>query len=220
MRILVINPNATQAVTDGISVAVEPLRAAGVAIDCVTLSDGPPGIESDAHVAEAALSVRARIVEDGQEEAGGANAYVIACFSDPSLTIAREATAKPVIGISEAAYLTAPTRGERFGVISILPTSIPRHLRYIRQMGLMDRFAGDRAIGMGVTALGDAEKASALMEETGHALIEKDGADVLILGCAGMATQRAVLEARLGVPVIEPCQAGVAMALGRVLLAR
>lgn len=212
MRILVINPNSTQAVTDGISAAVEPLRAAGIEIDCATLAEGPPGIESDAHVAEVATPILTKIATDA------ADAYVIACFSDPGLEAARGATSKPVLGISESAYLTALTRGERFGVISILPTSIPRHLRYIRRMGLMERFAGDRAIGLGVTALGDAEKSLALMEETGHALIERDGADVLILGCAGMASQRAILEARLGVPVIEPCQAGVAMALGRVLL--
>lgn len=215
MRLLVINPNSTQSVTDGISAAVSALRLPdGPAIDCVTLSEGPAGIESDAHIAQ----VRPLILDCIRNNP--ADAYIIACFSDPGLDAARAETDAPVFGISESAYLTALTQGRLFGVISILKTSIPRHLRYIRHLGLMDRLAGDRAIGMGVTALGDEQAALARMIETGRALIDEDGADVLILGCAGMASQRAALEAALGVPVIEPCQAACAMALGRVLLSR
>lgn len=215
MRLLVINPNSTQAVTDGISSAVESLRIPnGPSIDCHTLAEGPPGIESDAHITQVGSHIL-NCIRDNP-----ANAYIIACFSDPALDAAREQTNTPVFGISESAYLTALTQGERFGVISILPASIPRHIRYIRRLGLQDRFAGDRAIGMGVTALGDAETALNKMASVGRDLIERDGADVLILGCAGMATQRQALADLLGIPVIEPCQAACAMALGQVLLSR
>jgi Asp/Glu/hydantoin racemase len=58
------------------------------------------------------------------------------------------------------------------------------------------------------------------MIETGRALRDRDGADVLILGCAGMAGRRAALEDALGLPVVEPCQAATAMALGRIALAQ
>src|SRR5262245_66028179 len=81
------------------------------------------------------------------------SAFVIACYSDPGLHAAREITTKPVLGIAECGILTAMTLGQRFGVISILRKSIPRHLRYVGQMGVADRMAGDRAIGLGVVEL-------------------------------------------------------------------
>src|SRR3954463_14817435 len=151
-RILVINPNSTQTVTDGIDRAMQPLRmAGGPLIEGVTLKDGPPGIETQAHVE----SVVAPISATGKSRDNDCSAFVIACYSDPGLHAAREVTSKPVLGIAECGILTALTLGQRFGVISILKKSIPRHLRYVGQMGLNDRMAGDRAIGLGVTELGD-----------------------------------------------------------------
>ena len=134
-----------------LDVAVEHLRdrlrlAGGPDIECVTLPEGPRGIETQEHVESVVLPLQRTI----RARDNDADAFVIACFSDPGIHLARETTRKPVFGIAESAYLTALTRGERFGVISILATSIPRHLRQIRQLGLLDRFAGDRAIGLGV----------------------------------------------------------------------
>ena len=141
-RILVINPNSTQAVTDGIDKAMEPLRlAGGPAIECVTLREGPPGIETQAHVE----SVVGPISNTVRSRDNDCSAFVIACYSDPGLHAAREVTTKPVLGIAECGILTAMTLGQRFGVISILKKSIPRHLRYVGQMGVADRMAGDRS---------------------------------------------------------------------------
>ena len=214
-RILVINPNSTQAVTDGLSDALAAFRLpGGPAIDCVTLAEGPPGIESQKHVDGVVLPLCAMI------EREPADAYVIACYSDPGLHAARETTDRPVLGISECGLLTACTLGERIGVVSILATSIPRHLRAIRQMGLWERLAGDRALGLGVVELADRERVFSRMAEIGTLLVERDGADVLVLGCAGMAYLREDLEDAVGVPVVDPAQAAVTMALGRVALNR
>jgi Asp/Glu/hydantoin racemase len=140
MRILVINPNSTEAVTRGIDQAVEPLRmAGGPAIDCVTLKDGPPGIETQQHV-DGVVSPLLKLVREKEAEYA---AFVIACYSDPGLHSVREATKKPVLGISECGILTALTLGHRFGVIAILQKSIPRHLRYVGAMGVTERFAGE-----------------------------------------------------------------------------
>ena len=149
-RILVINPNSTEAVTQGIDTAMEPLRMpGGPAIECVTLKEGPPGIENQAHVEQ----VVGPIGDMVKKRDNDCSAFVIACYSDPGLHAAREITTKPVLGIAECGILTALTLGQRFGVISILRKSIPRHLRYVGQMGLNDRMAGDRAIGLGVVEL-------------------------------------------------------------------
>jgi len=147
-----------------------------------------------------------------------AAAFVIACFSDPGLFSAREATAKPVLGIAECGILTALTLGHRFGVISILTSSVPRHLRYIAAMGVGQRLAGDLPIGLGIAELADARTTLSRMIEVGCRLRDQNGADVLVMGCAGMARYRADLEEAVQIPVVEPTQAAVAMAIGRIRL--
>jgi allantoin racemase len=121
-------------------------------------------------------------------------------------------------GIAECGILTALTLGHRFGVISILAKSVPRHLRYVAAMGVGGRLAADLPIGLGVTELGDARTTMARMTDIGCRLRDAHGADVLVMGCAGMARYRDELEAAARIPVVEPTQAAVAMALGRVRL--
>jgi Asp/Glu/hydantoin racemase len=150
MRILVINPNSTEAVTRGIDEAVEPLRmAGGPAIDCVTLKEGPPGVETQQHVD----GVVPHLLSLVSQKESQYSAFVIACYSDPGLHSVREATKKPVLGISECGILTALTLGQRFGVIAILQRSIPRHLRYVGALGVTDRFAGELPVGIPVVEL-------------------------------------------------------------------
>src|SRR3979411_1293383 len=107
-RILVINPNSTEAVTQGIDAAMEPLRIkGGPAIECVTLKEGPPGIESQAHVEQ----VVAPIGEMVRKRDNDCSAFVIACYSDPGLHAAREITTKPVLGIAECGIRAPVTPG-------------------------------------------------------------------------------------------------------------
>ena len=214
-RIVVINPNSSVDVTNGIDAAMEPLRFSdGPSIDCLTLKDGPPGIETQRHVD----SVVGPLCDLIEREGNNTDAFVIACFSDPGLHSARETTTRPVMGISESGITTALTLGEKFGIIAILPKGVTRHKRYIRQMGLEGRLAGDRAIGVGVTGLSAEEEVESRMTAVGRKLIEEDGADTLIMGCAGMARYRHRLEDTLGVPVIDPSQAAVADAIAAVRL--
>lgn len=211
--ILVVNPNSNAEVTAGLDRALQPLRlSGGPEVRCMTLEEGPFGIESQADVEAVALPL-ARTVAGGE-----ADAFVIACYSDPGLHVCRERTAKPVFGIAESAMLTALTRGDRFGVVAILGRSIPRHLRYIRQLGLGARLAAERPLDLRVHELADEGRTWDRLLNVGRSLKEKDGADVVILGCAGMARYRTRLEAEIGLPVIDPTQAAVTMALGAVLL--
>lgn len=212
--LFVINPNSSETVTDGIDQAMEPLRPLGVPIKVLRLPEGPPGIESQSQADQviAPLLTTARKLE---AEAAG---FVIACFGDPGLHALRDETSLPVLGIQEAAVMTALTLGQRFGVIAILPTSVPRHLRAFGAMGVMDRVAGDRALGLTVAELADKDCTIGRMVEVGCGLRDECGADVLIMGCAGMAGYRDHLEVETGLPVVEPCQAAVAMAIGRIKL--
>ena len=214
-KILVINPNSTEECTRGIDEACAPLRmAGGPEIDCVTLKEGPPGIETQQHV-DFVVSPLIDLVRKSEKKY---SAFVIACYSDPGLHSVREATKKPVLGISECGILTALTLGQKFGVIAILKQSIPRHLRYVGALGVSERLAGERPVGLRVTELSNAKKTFARMVEVGAALRDTDRADVVIMGCAGMARYRKPLQDEIGIPVVEPTQAAVAMAIGRVRL--
>ena len=214
-RILVINPNSTASVTRAIDDAMAPLRIpGGPEIACLTLDEGPPGVESQTD-ADGVIQPLCRVIREQEADAA---AFVIACFSDPGLFSAREATAKPVLGIAECGILTALTLGQLFGVISILASSVPRQLRYVGAMGVGQRLAGDVPIGLGVTELGDARTTLTRMIDAGRRLRDDHGADVLVLACAGMARYRDELEEAVRIPVVEPTQAAVTMAIGRIRL--
>ncbi len=214
-RIRVINPNSNDTVTQAMSAALEPLRfSGGPEIVCSTLAEGPFGVETEVDVESVIMPLR-RLVEADN----AADAFVIACYSDPGLHVCREGTSRPVFGIAECAVLTALARADRFGVIAIRQRSIARHVRYLRQMGLTDRFAGERPLEMSVAESGG-EGTLPRMIEVGRALKEQDGAGAIIMGCAGMARHRKPLEEALGIPVIDPTQAAVTMALGAVQVAR
>src|ERR1700741_2073946 len=214
-RIRVVNPNSNEEVTRGLDAALEPLRFAnGPEIVCSTLAEGPFGIENQRDVESVTLPLRRLVESDNSSDA-----FVIACYSDPGLHVCREGTARPVFGIAECGVLTALARAERFGVIAILQRSIARHMRYLRQLGLTDRLAGERPLELSV-AESASEKTLPRMIEVGRALKDEDGANAIVMGCAGMARHRVRLEDALGIPVIDPTQAAVTMAIGAVRLGR
>jgi allantoin racemase len=213
--ISVINPNSNALVTRGLEEALSGLAFKdGPRIACSTLAEGPFGIETQANVDDVVAPLRALVEKDN-----GASAFVIACYSDPGLQVCREATDRPVFGIAECGVLTALARADAFGVIAIAQRSIRRHVRYLRQMGLMDRLTRERPLNMSVAETASGEGTLAKMIEVGRALKDEDGAGAIVMGCAGMARHRRPLEQALGIPVIDPTQAAVTMALGTVQFA-
>ena len=212
-HILVLNPNSSRAMTASMDGPLHMLRfAGGPSITCATLEEGPPGIETQADV-ESVVLPTVRYFRDHP-----ADAYVIGCFSDPGLHAAREAVRRPVVGIAESAFLAAIGLGQSFGVVAIKQGSVPRHMRAIRQMGLEHRLAADRPLDMGIAEMGEGQRVIDRIVEVGTRLRDLDGADVLILGCAGMGSYRAEIERRLGLPVVDPTQAAVMRAIGLVAL--
>lgn len=210
-RIVIVNPNSTVAVTEGISAAVDDLRRPdGPTIDCVTLEEGPPGIETQAHIDDVIAPLLARLEREATDAA------VIACFSDPGLKAAREGAGRPVFGIAESGFRKALTLGKRFGILAILDASTHRHRRYVEALGLSGSFAESRPLDLGVLDLQDRDRTFSRMLEVGKALRDHDGAEVLVLGCAGMPQYRDDLSAALGLPVVEPCHAAAEAAVARL----
>ena len=207
MRILVINPNSSEAVTQGIAEALAPL---GDVFDVVRRADGPEMIRTDEDVARAAQAFATRVAG---EQADG---YITACFSDPGLDQARDVTDVPVIGAQEAAVLEACARAERFGIIALSERAIPRHLKRIEAMGLMDRLVAELPLS-DVSAADSGHDAAVYGQILALAgMLRDQGAGAVVLGCAGMAGLVARLEADLGIPVIDPVAAAGRLALQRI----
>lgn len=213
-RILVINPNSSAAVTAAIDAAMAPLRGeGGPEITVAGLAEGPPGIATQAD-ADSVVMPLVRWVERDD-----ADAFVLACFSDPGLASVKEAAGgRPVMGIAEWGILRALTLGESFGIIALSPASVRRQQRYVRQMGVASRYAGSWPVGASAAETTGAGIAGAL-SDAGRNLVQQRGADVLILGCAGMAGHRAGIQAAAGRPVVEPSQQAAAAAIAALRLA-
>lgn len=109
--------------------------------------------------------------------------------------------------------LAAMQRGLRFGIVALAESSVERHRRRVAELGISARYAGSRPVSLSVPELVDSERVIAAMADAGRALVEVDGADVVIMGCAGMADYRGALAAAIGVPVVEPTQAAVGVAV-------
>lgn len=211
--ILVINPNSSVSVTQSMEECLTPVRAATRHdIRCIELAKSPPGIETDDHVA----AVIPNIIEAVSDSK--ADAFVLSCFSDPGIAKVRKLVDRPVFGIAASAYLAALGLGARFGIISLGQSSIDRHLRYLKVLELERRMAGDRSIDKTVVEL-MAGNVVEIVSRTARLLRDEDGADVVILGCAGLGSYRQALQDSIGLPVIDPVQAGVALACTNLDLA-
>jgi len=203
-KILIVNPNSSAAVTASMQSGVAAMKQ-GVphTLEWMTNVRGPLGIETDAHVQAVGAHLEDIVA------ASDADAFVVGCFSDPAVAVLRQQSGKPVVGIAEAAYRYAMTLSSRFGIISIVDASVVRHKAHLEALGIHGFLAGDRPLQLGVEAL-EGEGVLARLIEIGTALRDVDGADVLILGCAGLGRYRVALQNALGVPVIDPVMASVA----------
>ncbi|GMA28327.1 aspartate/glutamate racemase family protein [Arenivirga flava] len=208
MRIQLVNPNASRAMTAKIAVTARAVAGPGVEIDAVTNDEGPAALES--HTDDAlALPGLLRAIE--RADAGGADAHVIACFGDPGLDAARELARGPVIGIAEAGMHAAALVSRRFAVVTTLARTLGHTRDLTRRYGFGEACAAAYAADIPVLDLEEAspaavERIGALAERAVH----EDGAESIVLGCAGMTDLCTALEVRLGVPVID----GVAAAVG------
>lgn len=211
-RLLIINPNSNTEVTQNIVHALNAWRGLGIAINCVTNTQGPDTISSDRDVATAGCNVL-RMAEDADVDA-----ILIACFSDPGVDRLRQATDRPVFGIQEAAILMAMARAPKFGMIALSERAVPRHLARVETLGFMPRCAGELGLsGYSALAVGQSDDAFAESLTAGEKL-KRMGVGAIILGCAGFGPRRAALQTALAAPVIDPVLAGVAMAMGALVV--
>jgi allantoin racemase len=216
MRLLVVNPNTSASMTTRIGAAARAVAAAGTQIVAVNPSSGPVSIEG---YFDEAFAVPGMIEEIVKGEAEGAQAFVIACFDDTGLEAARCAANGPVIGIGEAAFHLAALIAHRFSVVTTLSRSIAPIETNLMKYGLDRRCARVRACEVPVLALEDPASGARgkLSAEIERAKAE-EGAEAIVLGCAGMADLAASLSREHGLPVIDGVAAAVKLAEALVAL--
>ena len=203
MRLLIINPNTDAEFTELIGKSAAAIAAAGTEVNCLSAPGAPAFIENyrdDVLCAPGML----RLVEEWNERA---DAFVVACTCDPNLDVLREATDKPVLGAGECSMLIAMTLGHRFSVLQTTAHSVEMKRNLVRKYGFEARCASVVAVD---------ENGAGTMEdklyEAGMLALERDGAEVLALGCAGLAGLDMRLRERLRAPVVDGVGASVKMA--------
>src|SRR5438270_8998765 len=147
MRILVINPNASVEMSDVVREQLHAVARPGVQFDVVNPPGAPPAIESALDEA-ACIPPMLDLVRTARGH--GYDAVVIACFSDPGLDAAREATDLPVVGIQDAAMHLAAQLGYRFSVLTTLAHRAPLRERAALLAGLARRLASCRPLDLPV----------------------------------------------------------------------
>ena len=214
MRIHVVNPNTTAGMTKSIAAAARAIAMPGTDIIAVNPEHGPVSIEG---YYDEAFSVPGLLAEIRKAETDKVDAHIIACFDDTGLEAARSIAAQPVIGIGEAAFHFAAMLGHRFSVVTTLSRSIAAIETNLVKYGLMARCARVRASDVPVLELDDpkSDASSRISAEIERAKSE-DLAEVIVLGCAGMASLAARLSQQHGLPVVDGVGAAVTIAEGLV----
>lgn len=208
LRIRVLNPNSSAAMTADVLAAARAVAAPDTVVSAVNPADGPESVETHVDEVLGALGV-ARLVAGS---AGEADAYVIACFGDTGRDAARDLTDVPVVGMTEAALMSAALVAYRFAVITLPVRTVAMTDRVVRHLGLEHRCTV-RAIDLDVLDVVDlGDRVQDLMVEEARAAIATDGAEAIVLGCAGLTSVAAAIREACGVPVIDGVAAGIGLA--------
>lgn len=209
MRILLVNPNTTRSMTEKAAVAARAVAGPMTEIEAATSLMGPASIEG--HY-DGALALPGLLDEIRKGEAAGAEAAVIACFDDTGLDAARAMASIPVLGICESALVTAGFLAQRFTVVTTLERSRVLIEDLAARYGLGHR-AKVRAADIPVLQL--EEEGSGALDKLRRQIelaLEKDGAEAIVLGCAGMADLAYALQQDYHVPVIDGVSAAIKQA--------
>ena len=208
MRILIVNPNSDQEMTDLIQKSAEDFARGEFEVVAKATPGAPQFIETyrDEVTAAPGMMQLVRVNEDDFD------AIVVACHCDPNLDVIREMTEKPVVGIGEASMKIASMLGHVFSVVTTHIHSIPGKLAQARKYHLQDMMASVRAPQEGETDLTDKD----LFLRLSRSAIEEDLAEVIVLGCAGLAGMDKMIQQELGVPVLDGVACALILATGFV----
>lgn len=205
-RILVVNPVGTDQWDESDAGYLRQKARKGTTIDIVSLDRGPVSLEGVCYETEAIPEILQRVRAGATDHDG----ILINCFLDPGVMAAREAVDIPVAGPGESGMILASLLGHTFSILAVAKNLIPRHFVQARLLGLEVRLASVLNLGIPVVdLLGDPQKTVQVALEQARLARDRDGAEVIVLGCTGMATLAETIQEQLDVPVVEPAAAAL-----------
>lgn len=216
MHLLVINPNISQSVSDLIENEARRASSPGTEITMRTARSGMAYIETRFESLLAAPAVAEIIAEEG----GQADAVLVAAFGDPGMPALKEMLDVPVIGITEAALATASLLGVRFSIVAISERITPWYRECVERNGLITRLASLRSLHDPLHDIGSVQQDFREdLVRLANEVVDRDGADVVILAGAPLAGLAREVAKQIPVPVVDGISAGVAQAEALVRLA-
>jgi Asp/Glu/hydantoin racemase len=216
LRILLLNPNMTASVTLMMADSGRAVAAAGTEIVPITAPRGMPYISGRAEAQIGGAIALEMLAEHG----GVADAAIIAAFGDPGLSGARELFDFPVVGVSEAAMLTACMLGRQFAIVTFSHSLISWYRDCVTLNGMLDRCAGIHALDLAFSDLSeDQDDGAGRLTELASEVVRNGGADSLIFAGAPLAGLAQRIAHLIAVPVIDPVAAAIKQAEALVALA-
>ncbi len=202
MKIMVINPNTSASMTDHLKKVLEGIKRIDTSLTVINPEHGPVTIESAYEEAWATVNMLDLVKIANRDKF---DAIIIACFSDPGLRASREISDIPVFGIMETTLHVACMLGSRFTIVTNRKERVPHKVQQVHELGLGHFLASVRPLELSVA---DTDANPNLAQErilkVAKQAIEEDGAEVIILGCAGMAGYGEMVERELNVVVLDP----------------
>ena len=210
-EILLINPNTTASITDLVLKTAKRFAASGTTLRAVTGAFGPRYIASRVGYAVAGHAA----VDAFANDRGRKDAVVLACFGDPGLAALKEISRVPVIGMADASILQACAMGNRFSIVTGGERWKSMLEEFVASHGLSSRLASIRTVAAtGADIARNPKAAMALLAKGCMACVREDGADVVILGGAGLAGLAAKLKSSVEVPLLDGLACAISMAEG------
>lgn len=208
MKILAVNVNTTQSMTDGIVAAAQKVAAPDTEVTGLTPSFGAESVEGNFESYMAAVAVMNAVAT----YEGGFDAVIQAGFGEHGKEGLQEILEVPVVDITEAAVHMAMLVGQRFSVVTTLDRTVPLIEERLRSFGLDRKMARVRSTGLGVLELEDEQVTKNAVIAQAEAALKEERAEVIVLGCGGMAGLGEEISQRLGIPVVEGVAAAVKLA--------
>ena len=215
MRILVVNVNTTESITEAIARSAQAVASPGTEIVGLTPYFGAESIEGNFESYLAAIAVMDRVMAYDQPF----DAVIQAGYGEHGREGLQELLNVPVVDITDAAASTAMFLGHAYSVVTTLDRTVPLIEDRLKLSGLWDRCASVRASGLTVLELEhEPQRALEAIVQQAELAVTQDKAEVICLGCGGMAGLDEQIRRRTGVPVVDGVTAAVTIAESLVRL--
>jgi allantoin racemase len=206
MKLLVVNPNISESVSQLIGDEARRAASPGTEITMLTASFGVAYIETRFEAVIGAYAV----AELTAEHWPGHDALIVAAFGDPGVPGLREALDIPVVGLTEAALASACLLGNRFAIVAISRRITAWYRECVEHNGLAGRLASIRSLDQPLRDIGSVQSDhAARLRELCTAVVDEDGADVIILGGAPLAGLARTIAGDIPVPVVDGVSSAV-----------